>query len=1522
MRFKPVSILTASCRAVVLGLLLWSSVFAQGTTIISDPDGISGFELHQKGLFWWLESICGPEQVQAGKISIRPVLGSQQTSLLAEDCEILAYDHPNVVRDDSYVYFFENAQLRRKALNADADDPSLVLDTSPFTPTLGSSSDPSGFLELAEGYIYWSRFSQPSITIDIYRVKVDGSEAASKVLSIGSGSNLKKMTFLRYEDGNSVPQGSLVLLTSSGSLHHRNLTGFQPVTPLATGITDFAIHTYVKFLGGRQATTTIYATKGFVAPLPFNPPPGTLLAINTKTRASTTVFTASGNNQLVSVATDSTQSQLVVVGQENRRNVYVTEARVACGDVFCSFTDSFIRRRELPTTRAGAWDLIVATNAGGNLRSDDRWLYYLNTVNDGRRIQRIATDAPPVEIDFAADPLEVVQSTQSLDQDVRLIARKSTFVRAYAHLEKNTTGQTPWFPGAVLHGFRGGVELPASPIAQLNNAQVDVTTDLSVLRPDPSRSFLFELPYSWTFAGNLRLEVTLNPEESLPETGPSPFDNNTVTRTVTFTSGASPCVVFVPLATTAPLYFAHENEAGFFSILDRAESLLPIERIRINTSLDPITKTVFEVEIFCGPIPIPPFWACVPVPVIKEVPFTMAGDESWALFWVAFRNFFSGDPSGCEDSYWVGTVHQNIASFNGIGGVPGLTLEDIADELPAIPIPSTPIDSSMVVRMDPGPSVSGGVTQPSWNHPRGGHSLAHELGHNFGRTHIDQSLTTGAACGTQTPEGPYQEFPFDPCFFGASDTTLTSTHFGFDPISRQVIAPTVSGDMMSYASSRWISRQTLDATFDASQGSGGGGAIDLEAAAPAIENSTVLLVHGFIDPDAGSADVGVFYELPPGAADAKKVERSLAAAHSMPAESPFSLRLLGVQGQTLAESRLVISRPSDGGQSRLGFVQYVLFDGDTDTVQLIQKGQTDVVLAERSVSGNPPTLELGEPLIDAATHKIRLSWMAADADGDSMSFAVHYQASEETGWQALLVNYPWAEATLDTRMLPGSDVARLRVIASDGVRSTIAVTAPFALARHAPEPSISGVVEGERLEFGVLRELQGLALDAEQGSLAGESLEWSLSGPTALEGAGNSLLLNGLAPGAYTATLTATDDDGMSAQSTRHFEVLPVVIPEGAAPHLDGVPGDAAYKDAAFVRIPLGGGAFARAWMVHSGSDLHVCITDLVYQQLAKAPPRTIGLVVDRNASRDPLAQSDDVAFLVDQNGIPFQAVGNGAKMVETLNPQVGYSVVIERGPGGWSAEMKISDALLGGWNHAAGILFTHNALGVSIGNGQWPSPSSPAQPVTWAPASFGPLAPLANQAPVARAGDDQTLHVGAARTVYLNGTGSFDPDGDALTFAWSQLSGPVVSLDDATSSTPSFEVEPGKDPVAFRFRVLVGDGHAKRSDEVEVTILPASRPGQSSAAAFVRGDADRSGELEITDAIALLGALFLGDGKLGCEDAADSDDNGVIEITDAIKILGYLFLGGSPPPAPGPSSCGLDPSPDALTCESPPICK
>jgi len=88
----------------------------------------------------------------------------------------------------------------------------------------------------------------------------------------------------------------------------------------------------------------------------------------------------------------------------------------------------------------------------------------------------------------------------------------------------------------------------------------------------------------------------------------------------------------------------------------------------------------------------------------------------------------------------------------------------------------------------------------------------------------------------------------------------------------------------------------------------------------------------------------------------------------------------------------------------------------------------------------------------------------------------------------------------------------------------------------------------------------------------------------------------------------------------------------------------------------------------------------------------------------------------------------------------------------------------------------------------------------------------------------------------------------------------------------------------------------------------------------FVRADANSDGLVDISDAVFIMYGLFV-DGPAGfCEDANDSNDDGQKDISDVVWILYYQFNSGAQPPSPFPN-CGVDSTPDPLSCGGSPAC-
>lgn len=63
-----------------------------------------------------------------------------------------------------------------------------------------------------------------------------------------------------------------------------------------------------------------------------------------------------------------------------------------------------------------------------------------------------------------------------------------------------------------------------------------------------------------------------------------------------------------------------------------------------------------------------------------------------------------------------------------------------------------------------------------------------------------------------------------------------------------------------------------------------------------------------------------------------------------------------------------------------------------------------------------------------------------------------------------------------------------------------------------------------------------------------------------------------------------------------------------------------------------------------------------------------------------------------------------------------------------------------------------------------------------------------------------------------------------------------------------------------------------------------------------VLGDANLDYQVDLSDAVVILGDLFLGSQNILCPEAADFNDDHMLNISDPIAILSFLFLGSSAP--------------------------
>jgi Concanavalin A-like lectin/glucanases superfamily/K319L-like, PKD domain len=1401
----------ALCTALTLspfGRLGAAGIFTVDSTAYGPMDG---FELYGNGLYWWNSGNPADEinPARVGQVAVRTLVAGRfliirdtLTAFSIQTTSVRAFAQ-GVGRTDNSIFYFGsygsgNRIYRRPVFGAAANDPGIDFSGVAYTDV--------GAILVSGSTVYWTvRGGAAAATGEVRSKAVDGPPGGGDaILGSGMGRVIKMRVVPVNDENGNFFRSFLYMLNDTGQLWRIGLPSiFQPTlgapSVLASNVTDFDSRqeSEQQFIPP-YTLHTVYATRLYAATgvnLSDSRVSGRLVSFNLTDGSSYTFYDSLDVNlQVTGVAVD-----------DNR--IFISRTPLRFDGVMGGFggwvydrPNAQILRETFPAHRSilisYPMETIAFFQEGWNMRSDGQWLYFSHE----NLIRKIKTDSPAIALDYRAVGLEAVQAVQDYNNSVTLVAGKPTLVRAYAQQVQNTTG-IPKFPVAGrLRAYRGGVLLPGEAWSY-NDPIVDGAGDLATLRGDINRSFLFDLPGEWLGEeGALTLEFAVNPNGTAPETGATPLVNNAASATVNVSFKGTPCLMFVVVSSVYPNYDPNASDSLFGDILDRALTMLPAPGFKWRISGGSLTKPV------------------VTLTGIKQRSFSIPADTSWALTLLSAVQWLTKNPAGCPDTHWVGMFPSAETNFNGQGEVSGDTL---------------------VMRM-------GAQNNGNWQGPRGGYSLAHELSHNYGRNHIN----TPTNCTSQVPASPYDSYNGSACTLG-NPTGLNdpATPIGYDYRSGTLILPTMAGDLMSYANSRWISPQTWKRDLDSMPG----GPAPAFAPAGGALPGPVLFVQGLLNSAIPSGMLLPAVQGQPGDFDSAKVQSSIDEAAALPATVPYRLRLLDAVGNVLLDVAALTSSFTGEPVEKLKFAQFLPLDPATARVQLLLGNQ---VLAEISASAHPPVLALNHPVLDEVNQTLSLTWTASDLDGDPLLFTVQFSPDNGASWQTLRVHDPSLGISISTKLMPGGDQCLLRLIATDGFQTTMAITDPFALGKHAPFLALAGLLDDQSLPYGANLSVRAFAYDAEEGSLDDTGTHWQLDGPQSRSEDGGNFSLNHLPPGAYALTLSATDADGNVGSRVVPFQVLPMAVPDTAEPVLDGLCVDAAYGVAPSVRLTPGLPE-PSAKFVHAAGALFVCFNGLPRSDDGTTPAN-INFYVNSDGSPDATPQPDDQGFGVDENGIPYRSHGDGAGFVAQL-PQ-DFSVQIFQSIGTWNAEFRIPDSLLGGWSRDSGlaIVFGHSfcvdvpfvgCISTPYPPARWPERADPNQPGSWAAVRLGAPEARSNTAPVAVASGPAVLSLSEPQTVSLDGAGSYDLDGDPLTFAWTQIDGPVVSLNDTTSATPSFTAPLVAAPATLTFRLTVNDGQAdSAAAQVSIALVPvvANAEGGSSSKISVSFNVDGSANIQL----------------------------------------------------------------------------
>lgn len=424
----------------------------------------------------------------------------------------------------------------------------------------------------------------------------------------------------------------------------------------------------------------------------------------------------------------------------------------------------------------------------------------------------------------------------------------------------------------------------------------------------------------------------------------------------------------------------------------------------------------------------------------------------------------------------------------------------------------------------------------STDNPGGGALImVHELVHDYDVKHTN----TGDSCGSSDSSS---SFPY-----GSSSIQ----EFGFNPITGKIYNPATTHDVMSYcpaggSKEGWVSPFTwnyMSTRLDAAVMS-----------AASLDRMGVRL--GTQNMRAGGADQSLVVNATiynPAAADFNpEMPGALYNLHQIDAGLEYLLPGEGYAIELRNNSEVLYTEafsisfqseyhdghqgigdppfpPEDTLQADISLV-IPWIDGTTDV--LLLKGEQ--VLATQKVSANAPTVTITSPSETAtwpAGSTQSVTWEGNDADGDSLTYTILYSFNNGESWDLLETGLvtPTYEVPVDA--FAGSDSARFRVVATDGVNMGFAESAPVSIPNKAPEAIITNPVNGSTHVLGNLVVLQGSALDLEDGRLDDPALSWSSDKQGDL-GTGPSVAVNNLQLGTHVITLTATDSNGNTGSAT------------------------------------------------------------------------------------------------------------------------------------------------------------------------------------------------------------------------------------------------------------------------------------------------------------------------------------------------------------------------------------------------------
>ena len=482
--------------------------------------------------------------------------------------------------------------------------------------------------------------------------------------------------------------------------------------------------------------------------------------------------------------------------------------------------------------------------------------------------------------------------------------------------------------------------------------------------------------------------------------------------------------------------------------------------------------------------------------------------------------------------------------------------------------------------------------------------------------------------------------------------------------------------------------------------------------------------------------------------------------------------------------------------------------------------------------------------VHAAAGRLSLEWVAPAVTGNLpvSGYSVQYKLASETTWRDWTHTGTGTAATVTGLTNGDGQAYQVRVAAKNllGTGSFFTVGAPELVAHDAPTAEAG---PDQTVGQGALVTLDGSGSSDPEGEAL--SYAWSQTGGTPRVVLSDSAAVRPTftAPGQLTDdavlefSLTVTDARGLASAA----DTVAVTVTAGNAAPTADAGADRTVAEGTVVTLDGSGSrdpenqVLSYAWTFRQtrGTPIPVTLSD----PTAVRPTFTLPAQLVDDAVLEFSLAVTDTRDAVSTDVVVITATA-GANDAPTAN--AGPDRTVAEGSlvtldGSGSADPE-GEALSYAWSQTGGM----PEVALSDGAAVSPTFTAPGQLTGDAVLEFSltvtdarGLASAAdtavitvtagvNDAPTADAGPDRTVAEGALVT--LDGSGSADPEGEALSYAWSQTGGtPEVALSDSAAASPTFTV-PAQltEDVVLEFSLTVTDarGLASAADTVAVTVL------------------------------------------------------------------------------------------------------